>query len=208
MYVPENFAETDRETQLAVIRETGWGYLVGVIDDLPYVTHLPFMVDGAAGREKLVAHVSRLNPHWNSFAEGREQLVVFPGPHGYVSPSWYKAKKAVPTWNYVAVHVYGTPRIVDDPEACYAAQKNLVDFHESGLEQPWRMEDMPESYIDGMLRGIVGFEIPIARIEAKFKLNQNRKPEDRKGVIAAFAAGEREDSRRLAELMAARETAD
>ncbi len=205
MYVPDHFAEDNRGTQMRFIRETGWGYLTGVVDGAPFVTHLPFLLDGEPGAEFLVAHMARLNPHWQSFAEGRDQLVVFPGPHCYVSPTWYAAEKAVPTWNYVAVHAYGTPRIIEDPDACYAAQKKLVDFHEAGFETPWRIEDMPESYIGGMLRGIVNFEIPIARIEAKFKLNQNRTTLDRAGVIAALADSPRENDRDVAALMAARE---
>jgi len=208
MYVPEAFAETDREVLLDFIRATGWGYLVCVRDGVPFATHLPFLLEGARGSEKLVAHMARANPHWHSFSDAEaapEQLVVFPGPHAYVSPRWYATRKAVPTWNYATVHVYGVPRIVDDPEAVRAVQQRLVEAHEGGADAPWRMEDAGADYIGGMLRGIVSFEIPVARMEGKFKLSQNRTPEDRAGVIRALAESPDEGARSISRLMAARE---
>jgi len=111
----------------------------------------------------------------------------------------------VPTWNYVAVHVYGVPRVVDDPAAVYAAQKRLVDFHEAGAETPWRMEGVDAGYIEGMLRAIISFEMPIARMEGKFKLSQNRKAEDRAGVIAALSESADDGGKGIARLMASRE---
>lgn len=201
MYIPAYFAETDRTVQIDFIRRHGWGYLVGVIDGAPFVTHLPFLVAGAPGAEVLAAHMARANPHWRSFADGAEQLVVFPGPHAYVSPGWYETMPAVPTWNYATVHAYGTPRIVDDPDAVHAGQKRLVDAHEARLEAPWRMEDMDPGYIAGMLRAIVSFEIPVARIEAKFKLSQNRSATDRERVIHALETSAESGARGVAELM-------
>lgn len=212
MYVPDAFAETDRAVLLDFIRETGWGYLVGVSDGVPEATHLPFLVDGAPGAEKLVAHMARANPHWRLFAPGdlggdspAEQLVVFPGPHSYVSPRWYSSAKAVPTWNYAAVHVYGVPRVVDDPEVVYAAQKKLVDRYEAGADDPWRIEGVDQNYIAGMFRAIVSFEVPVARMEGKFKLNQNRKAVDRAGVIEALAQSPDPGAQQIAALMASRE---
>lgn len=209
MYVPEKFAETDRAVLLDFIRDTGWGYLVGVSDGIPVVTHLPFILDEEPGSEKLVAHMARANPHWRSLANSgadSEQLVVFPGPHAYVSPRWYKSLKAVPTWNYTTVHVYGAARIVDDPAAVYASQKRLVDFYEAGADTPWRMEDVDADYIDGMLRAIVSFEISVDRLEGKFKLSQNRTAEDRTSVIEALSESPTEGGKKIAGLMASRET--
>lgn len=210
MYVPDNFAEKNRPVLVDFIRAHGWGYLVGVEAGVPFATHLPFMVGGAPGAEMLVAHMARANDHWRSFAGDAkpvEQLVVFPGPHSYVSPRWYVSKKAVPTWNYTAVHVYGVPRIVEDPKAVYASQKALVDHFEAGAEAPWRMEEVDPGFIEGMMRAIVGFEIPIERMEGKFKLSQNRKPEDRAGVIAALAHSPSEGGRRISRIMRDREEA-
>jgi transcriptional regulator len=207
MYVPKDFAITDRQTQLDFIQAAGWGYLTGIINGAPFVTHLPFLIEGEDGGEKLVAHMARANPHWESFANGKEQLVVFPGPHGYISPSWYETKKAVPTWNYAAAHVYGIPHIIDAPDAVYAGQKKLVDHHEAQFETPWSMESVEAEFIDGMLRAIVCFEIPIKRIECKFKLSQNRTAEDRKRVVKALNDSENSTSHAVAALMVDAETA-
>ena len=203
MYMPPKFAETDRETLYGVIRENNFGLLISAVDGAPFATHLPFMLEG----DVLVAHMARANPHWQSFRGDMEVLCVFQGPHGYISPNWYAGTKVVPTWNYVAVHVYGTPRVIEDPVRAREMQERLVDAHEAGSEKPWTMEGLPESFVTGQLRAIVNFEIPIARIEGKFKLNQNRTAEDRAGVIAALCETHRPGDRELAELMAARESA-
>ena len=187
MYMPDLFAVNDRQTQIDFIRTTGWGYLTGVIDDEPYVTHLPFLVDGGTGEERLVAHMARANPHWESFANGKPQLVVFPGPHTYITPSWYNTDKAVPTWNYTTAHVYGTPVVIDDPHTVYAGQQDLVNHYEAQFDMPWRMEDVDTDFIDGMLHAIVSFEILIERIQCKFKLSQNRPAKDQQRVVDALA---------------------
>lgn len=201
MYMPKDFAVTDRQTQIAFIRQTGWGYLTGVIDDTPFVTHLPFLVEGEDGGEKLVAHMARANPHWQSFADGKPQLVVFPGPHSYISPSWYSSDKVVPTWNYTAAHAYGIPVLIEDPDAVYAGQKRLVDHYEAEFDTPWRMEAVDEDFINGMLRSIVSFEIPIDRIECKFKLSQNREADDRAGVVRALEGSKDANRQAVAALM-------
>ncbi|PPR61186.1 MAG: Protease synthase and sporulation protein PAI 2 [Alphaproteobacteria bacterium MarineAlpha4_Bin2] len=186
MYLPEYYALKDRRTQIEFIRKIGWGLLTGIIDDAPFVTHLPFLVAGARGEEKLVAHMARANPHWESFADGKPQLVVFSGPHTYISPSWHSSEKVVPTWNYAAAHVYGTPVIVGNPATVYAAQQDLVQHYEEKFDKPWRMEDADANFIKGMLGAIVSFEIPIERIQCKFKMTQNRPAEDRRSVIYAL----------------------
>ena len=186
MYMSKDFAVADRQRQIDFIQNTGWGYLTGVIDGAPFVTHLPFMVGGGEGEERLIAHMARANPHWRSFDEGKPQLVVFPGPHCYISPSWYEAGKAVPTWNYATAHVYGVPQVIDDPDDVYAGQKALVDLYESRFEVPWQMETVDADFIDRMLRATVSFEIPIDRVECKFKLSQNRPLADRKRVVDAL----------------------
>ena len=201
MYMPKDFTVADRRQQIDFIRKTGWGYLTGIVDDAPFVTHLPFLVEGTEGDERLVAHMARANPHWQTFDEGKPQLVVFPGPHCYVSPSWYESEKAVPTWNYTTAHVYGVPQVIDDPEVVYAGQKALVDFHESGFDTPWQMEAVDADFIDGMLRAIVSFEIPIDRVECKFKLSQNRPMTDRTRVVEALERSGKPDSGAVASLM-------
>lgn len=201
MYMPDLFAVNDRQTQIDFIQTTGWGYLTGVIDDEPYVTHLPFLVAGGTGEEKLVAHMARANPHWESFANGKPQLVVFPGPHTYITPSWYNTDKAVPTWNYTTAHVYGTPVVIDDPQTVYAGQQDLVNHYEAQFDMPWRMEDVDTDFIDGMLHAIASFEILIERIQCKFKLSQNRPAEDQQRVVDALESSTDANAKAVAGLM-------
>lgn len=184
MYLPKDFAVEDRETLYALIRDNSFGLLISQVDGQPFATHLPFLLED----DVLVAHMARANPHWQAFAEGGEVLCVFQGPHAYVSPSWYTAENVVPTWNYAAVHVYGTPEIVDDPQGAFDDQDRLVDFNEAGFDVPWRLGDRDREFVDGMMRAIVNFRIPIARIEGKFKLSQNRPDVDRDRVAAELRA--------------------
>jgi transcriptional regulator len=200
MYLPPYFEESDRETLYGVIRDNNFGLLITVVDGAPFVTHLPFLLEG----DRLVAHMARANPQWRTFGAG-EALCVFQGPHAYVSPRWYAGTRLVPTWNYVAVHVYGTPRIVEEPSAVRDQQARLVAAHEAGAAKSWTMDGLPESHLAGQLRAIVAFEIPITRIEGKFKLNQNRTPEDRAGVIAALGQSAHPGDKEMAALMTARE---
>ena len=206
MYVPSHFAEDDPAILHGLIRDHSFGLLVSVIDGAPFASHLPFLLDSEAGDHgTLVAHMARANPHWRAFAEGGESMVVFHGPHAYITPSWYAPGNNVPTWNYVAIHAYGVARVIDDPAAARAVPERLTARHEAGFADPWRLADQDPRFIDGMLRGIVAFEIPIARLEGKAKLSQNKTAADRTGVIAALAATGRADDEALAKMMAARE---
>ena len=183
MYIGKAFAINDRRQQLEFIREIAWGTLTGIIDETPFVTHLPFLLDGKAGKEYLVAHMSQMNPHWKNFADEKMQLAVFSGPNCYISPSWYQSRQGVPTWNYVTAHVYGIPQIINDPDTVYATVKKLVDQHEGQFTSSWQIKDVDDIYIESMLKNIICFQIPITKIECKFKLSQNRPAEDRKNVI-------------------------
>ena len=179
MYTPPYFEENDRAALYDAIAENNFGMLMSVVDGELVATHLPFMIED----DKLVAHMARANPQWRGFEAARPVLCVFQGPHAYISPSWYESENMVPTWNYVAIHVYGTPRIIEDLQAVYENQKKQVNFQEAGFEKPWRLEDADRSHIDGMLRAIVAFEIPIDRIQGKAKMNQNRPEADQRGAI-------------------------
>jgi transcriptional regulator len=198
VYVPPKFSVTDRDLLYDVIRRYDFALLIGDDGVAPVATHLPFRLEG----DDLLAHMARANPHWKSFAPGKEALVVFQGPHCYVSPRWYESQPSVPTWNYVAVHVYGVPEIVDDADAVVAGQAALVDQYEQGA---WQLGDQPADYVAGMARAIVSFRIPIARIEGKFKLNQNKSPEDRSRVVAELAKSDDPLAREIGRLMAVRE---
>ena len=186
MYIPPPFAADDRELLRGLIRDHGFGLLITAAPTL-VATHLPLEWDaGEGGEGRLLGHVSAANTQWRAFQEDAEALAVFQGPHAYISPTWYKSENMVPTWNYVAVHVRGTPRIVDDPAAAYATQQRLVETQESTLPKPWRLEDEDRERIDGLLRSIVVFETPIDQICGKAKMNQNRTLADRRGAIAGL----------------------
>ena len=144
--------------------------------------------------------MARANPQWQYFASGREALVIFHGPHSYISPSRYKTELAVPTWNYAVVHAYGIPIIIREDERVLALLHEMVSVYESSFEKPW-LGELPDDYRDKLIQGIVAFEIPINRIEGKFKLGQNRPPEDLQRVVEALARAEDSDSRSLVELM-------
>ena len=128
----------------------------------------------------------------------QEVLVIFQGPHAYISPSWYEVELSVPTWNYAAVHAYGIPRIIEDGEELYQLLKILIETHEAQFENPWPFQ-LQEDYLQKMMRGIVGFEIEIIRLEGKFKMSQNRTESERQNVIAALQ--ESPDTQPVAELM-------
>lgn len=194
MYVPEVFALDDRARMVETIRRHAFALLVTAPDGPPQATHLPVLYDADRGPHgTLTAHMARANPQWRDFAplaaRGAEALVIFQGPHAYVSPRWYAPGPAVPTWNYVAVHAYGVPAVIDDPAAVRGLLERLVAVHEGAADGAWRLDGQDEAFIARMIRGIVAFEIPVARIEAKAKLSQNRPAGDRRGVIAALAQG-------------------
>ena len=202
MYIPKAFAETGLERLHDLIEAYDFALLITNAQPAPLVSHLPFMLDRGKGPNgTLQAHMARHNPHWRNF-DG-ETLVVFRGPHSYVSPSCYEPEApAVPTWDYAVVHAYGTPRVVDDPQELRGHQERLVAIQEAGRSPAWTMAGQAPDYIDGMLKGIVGFEIPIARLEGKFKLSQNRSAADQRNVALALGAGGSEDGQALARLMA------
>jgi transcriptional regulator len=204
MYVPKLFEASDVAWCHDLIRREPFAILVGVDQTgAPFATHLPVLLDETpAPRGTLLGHVARPNPQWQLFAPDRPVLVVFPGAHAYVSPSWYGQHPSVPTWNYVAVHAYGVPRVIQDPARVRTLLDRLVRTFEDGRPAPWRMAGLPDDYVSGMMRGIVAFEIPIDRLEGKAKLSQNRPASDRARVRAALSAEDDPLARALAELMA------
>lgn len=195
MYVPNDFALDDPARIAEVLRGYGFAVLISALDgQAPQATHLPFVYEPARGAKgTLVAHMARANPHWRDLAalaeSGDEALVVFQGPHAYVSPSWYAAGPAVPTWNYVAVHAYGAPRLIEDERRVRALLERMVEIHEAGSPAPWALDGEDERYLARMQRGVVAFEIPIERLQAKAKLSQNKSADDRRAVAAALRAG-------------------
>jgi transcriptional regulator len=187
MYIPTIYREEDLAKLHTLIKEYSFATLITTHDHHPIGTHLPFLLDEACGQYgTLRSHMARQNPQWQDFSNAEEALVIFQGPHAYVSPSWYTSSPNVPTWNYTAVHAYGVPRLVDET-ALIDILRETVRQSESSFEQPWQL-DVPDDYFQRLLRGVVGFEIEITRLEGKFKLNQNKSEADREGVIAGLSA--------------------
>lgn len=186
MYIPAHFRVDSLDTLHRLIQENSFGTLVTVWEGTPFASHVPFLLDAERGEKGVLrGHLARANSQWKSFAEGQEALVIFQGPHAYISPAWYTTHPSVPTWNYTAVHAYGVPRLLDAPEL-FATLRDSVAAFENGRENPWLFESLTEEYVQQMIRGIVGFEMPITRLEGKFKLNQNRSEADRESVVAAL----------------------
>ena len=211
MYVPEIFALSDQAVIEAVLRDYAFGLLVTapVGETAPVASHLPFLFEPDRGpKGTLVGHMARANPQWRGFAEqieaGREALVVFQGAHGYVSPAWYRPGSAVPTWNYLAVHAYGLARVMDDATEVRGLLERLVVRHEDEAGTGWSLASQDESYLSNMMRGIVAFEIPVVRLEAKAKLSQNKTPEERDSVIAGLESQPDSGSHALAAAMSKR----
>ena len=202
MYRPRHYDIDDPATLTTFMREHGFVLLVTTVDGAPFATHLPLLFDLDGGTHgRLLGHVAKANPHWRSFDGKTEALAVFWGPHAYISPNWYTSEKVVPTWNYVTVHAYGKPVVIDDPEKVREGQARLVGVYESDATGNWSMDDMPEDYASKMLNGIVSFEMPIDRLEGKFKLNQNPSAEDRAGVIQGLAGEDGAGAVELAEMI-------
>jgi transcriptional regulator len=200
MYIPPAFLESDRSTLHEFIEGHSFGLLVSQHDGVPFATHAPFLLDRSAGSlGALLGHVARANPQWEQCA-GQQVLAVFSGPHAYVSPTWYGAEQVVPTWNYVAVHVYGVVRLVEDQPGLRAIVGRTVEVYERSMPRPWRLGESGQ-FIERMLKQIVGLRIEIERIEGKWKLNQNHSVERREKVIRALAERGDENSSAIADLM-------
>lgn len=193
MYLPKHFEVTDPAALHGLIREHPLGALVLSGPDGLGADHVPFEVDAdPAPHGRLLAHVARANPLWRSAAEHAEVLVIFQGPSGYVTPSWYPSKQAsgkvVPTYNYAVVHAYGRMRAVEDQAWLRGFVTRLTNRHEAGRTEPWHVTDAPDDYIDKMLEAIVGIEITVTRLVGKWKVGQNRTPADQAGVVAGLQA--------------------
>jgi transcriptional regulator len=191
MYQPPLFREDRVEVQHQLIRAHPLGLLITAGPAGLLANPFPFLLDSeGAGNGLLRLHLARANPQWRELEAVEECLVVFQGPQDYVTPSWYATKretgKVVPTWNYATVHVWGRPRVINDDGWLRRQIGDLTDSQEKLRAEPWKVEDAPLDFVVAQMRGIVGVEIPIARIEGKWKMSQNRPAPDRAGVIAGF----------------------
>jgi transcriptional regulator len=202
MSEPAPFKKTDLSVLHAFIEETSFGMLASSASGSIQVSHVPFLLDRLQGeRGTLKTHLARSNPQWKDFQGDAEAALVFQGPHAYVSPSFYRTELSVPTWNYAIVRAWGVPRIVEGPETLRGLLEALTDKYEKPRANPWSLSQLPDDFIQKMMKGIVGVEIPIHRLEGKFKLGQNRNWEDRWGAVRALSESPLSQDRELAERM-------
>ena len=198
MYSPKFNQIADRSLLIEAMQAYSFAILIGPQGESLIATHLPLVIKDEGEHGLIEGHFAHANPHWKSLAN-REVLVVFPGPHSYVSPTNYTDPLSVPTWNYIAVHACGTLQLVEDEAGKDALLAGLIQANEPAFAEQWR--SMPDGFRRTMLAGIQGFRIPIGRIEGKFKISQNRDPQERINVEATHAAGT-DDQRALAAWMA------
>jgi len=196
VYVPPLFKEDRIDILHDAIRRTGLATLVTLMEAGLIASHVPMLLDPAPEPYgTLIGHLAKPNPQ----AKGSvgEALAIFQGPDAYITPSWYATKRAtgkvVPTWNYVAIHAYGAIEFFSDRERLREVVTRLTERHETSRPDPWAVSDAPADFVEGMLNGIVGFALPISRLEGKWKMSQNRPAEDRAGVISGLEADERAD---------------
>lgn len=201
MYTPASFKVDDEARIAAFIEQYPFATLVGTGPEPP-VSHLPMVLRRGPAGLVLVGHVARANSHWRVMGGATPALAIFLGPHAYVSPTWYATAPAVPTWNYVAVHALGRPRVVDDAAFTRETLTELVARHEP-TPDGWSTAQLPPEKLDSLVAAIVAFEMPIERLEAKFKLGQNRSQADRDGTLAGLERSDSPDAAALAAFMRA-----
>ena len=206
MYLPKIHEETRLDVLHELIRAHSLGTWVSAEETGLNVNHIPFVIDRSRGEfGTLVGHVARANPVWKAPATGLPSVIIFRGPQTYITPSWYPSKhehgKAVPTWNYAVVTAHGRPEFIEDGTWLYRHLAELTDTHEASQALPWKVDDAPHAFTDKLIAAIVGVEIPIQRIEGKWKTNQNRADHDKMGVVAGLLARGDDDAVAMASLV-------
>ena len=204
MYIPNAFHEDRIEVLHDLIRNYPFAALITLNKEGIQANHIPFELDPAPEPfGTLHAHVARANPVWRDLSQNDEALVIFQGPNSYISPSWYRTKEetgmVVPTWNYMVVHAHGKLQPIEDPVWLRALVEKLTRTHEENMPQPWSVSDAPSDYIEKQLTAIVGLRLTITRLVGKWKLSQNRPPQDRASVIQTLFQQETESSQAMAE---------
>ena len=207
VYLPPAFTETRPDVLMEHIERYDFGLLVTHGADGLVASHIPFLIERDDKQLHLHGHLARPNPQVGDLARGGEVLAIFHGPHAYISPNWYATGPSVPTWNYVDVHAYGTVQLVEDAEWLRRFLARLSDRHEARNPLAWQMQELPEAYVETMLKGIIGLDIAVTRLEGKYKLSQNRPAVDRPRIIVALEHRGDGDARAVARLMRERERA-
>jgi transcriptional regulator len=197
MYIPKYFQIEEEDRIFTIIEENSFATIISQHNGSPYATHLPVLLN----REErfLHGHFAKPNPQWRDITE-QEVLVIFQGPHSYISPSWYETNTAVPTWNYVAAHVYGTVELIEDDQELFESLKEMVDKYEKE-GSTYQLEGVDSTYLQGLSKGIVGFRLNITRLEGKAKLSQNHPIERQELVIARLNQTDDHTSKKIAGIM-------
>jgi len=206
MYTPKYHALPDIRTMHTHIAEHPLGAWVCTAQNQLIANHIPFVLDAQhVTNGRLLGHVSRANPVWRELDGGAPSVVMFMGPHAYITPSWYPGKrqhgKVVPTWNYVTVHVHGVARAIEDPSWILDVINRLTDGQEVRRTEPWKVSDAPSGYIEKMLRAVVGIEIIIERLEGRLKVSQDEDDQDRLGTVEGLRQSSTAPSQVLANLV-------
>jgi len=204
MYIPLPFNVRDPGRLAQFVQHHSFATVISQAEEgVPFASHVPILYNPQPKPSGcLQGHLAKANPQWRHFRNDREVLVIFHGPHAYVSPRWYVTARAVPTWNYAAVHAYGRPNLITDEARLEQLVKQMIRFYEGEVEDAWA-GDLPADYLSKQLNAIVGFEIAITRLEGKFKLGQNRSPVDMARVCAALSQSPQPGDRLMAEFMKA-----
>jgi transcriptional regulator len=184
MYIPEFNRVRDHADIVSFVQANPFAILVSASDSGPFATHIPILIRESENQMTLHGHMARANPHWEILQKGQESLAIFHGPHAYISPSLYESRESVPTWNYAAVHVYGKATIVTEPERLLDETRDIINRFDPAYYAQWN--SLSDKFRNGMLKHIVGFEMVATRIEAKFKISQNRSKADQASVIASL----------------------
>ncbi len=201
MYIPKHFREEDQTEIENLVREYGFAILISANDNLPWATHIPLeLMTDENGNWFLHGHIARANEQWKNFENNPDVLAIFMGPHAYISPSWYNHKN-VPTWNYRAVHAYGKVRIVEGDELQNMLRKLMARYENANAEKPQGYDEIPSRTLEIDLRGVVGFEIKVERLEATRKLSQSRDAESHENIIEQLKKSEAYNSKRIAKDM-------
>ena len=206
MYQPDHYRVDDLSLMHALMRARPLVALVSGGAEGLYATHLPTVLKDDGPYGVIECHLARANPHWKDLAEGKEALMIFQGPEGYITPNWYPSKiqhgKVVPTWNYAVVHAYGCPEVMKEKDWLHRHVSELTAQQERNEPEPWMTSDAPGTYIEVMLRGIVGFRFAITRLQGKWKMSQNRDMGDRDGVAKGLSKRGHKDDLEMAEIVA------
>lgn len=195
MFIPKAFQVTDHDQLINFIQQNSFGILFSQINDEPFATHLPFVVE----ENGLMSHFAKANPHWQHL-DGEQVLVVFHGPHAYISPTWYKEENTVSTWNYTAVHIVGKVKIVKEQDRLQEILEKVIHVNEQFESNPWQA-NFDEKIITGMMSGIVGVEITIETIEGKWKMNQNHTVQRQQNAIEGLLQSPQIYAKQVAKIM-------